>query len=42
MTVNYDYIKAIQPIGCEPKVYGQYINNRKRRMRGGYKDDKRG
>lgn len=37
MIANYDYINAIQPIGCEPKVYGQYINNRKRKMRGGYK-----
>lgn len=37
MTINYDFIKAIQPIGCEPRVYGQYINNRKQRMRGGYK-----
>ena len=37
MNVNYDFVKAIRPIGCEPKIYGQYINSRKRRMRGGYR-----
>ena len=37
MNVNYDFIRAIKSIDCEPRVYGQYINSRKQRMRGGYR-----
>jgi len=38
MNVNFDYIlyHALNRT-CEPKIYGGYINEKKRKMRGGYK-----
>lgn len=36
MYVNFDYI-LYHAIGSTPKKFGQYINEKKKRMRGGYK-----
>lgn len=40
MNINYDFIKAIQPIGCPPKIYGQYLIEKKMKKRGGRKRGK--
>ena len=37
MYVNFDYLIYHALIGSTPKKFGQYINEKKKRMRGGYK-----
>lgn len=37
MYVNFDYLIYHAVIGSTPKKFGQYINEKKKRMRGGYK-----
>jgi hypothetical protein len=41
MNINYNFIKALQPLGCEPKIYGQYLIEKKMKKRGGIKRKKR-
>lgn len=42
ININYNFIKALQPLGCPPKIYGQYLVEEKRKKRGGVKRKKRG
>lgn len=37
MNVNFDYLIYHAVIGSTPKKFGQYINEKKERMMGGYK-----
>lgn len=41
MNVDYNFIKALRPLGCEPKIYGQYVVEKNMKKRGGRKRGKR-
>lgn len=37
MNVNFDYLIYHAITGSTPKKFGQYINEKKKKVRGGYK-----
>ena len=42
ININYNFIKALQSLGCPPKIYGRYLVEEKRKKRGGVRRKKRG